>query len=309
MVTRVPLLGLAIGDALGMPFEMRKPDDPFFAAWNGKTYLGSQFHKLEPGQYTDDTQMSIALGKSILEAGKYEPAVAAKHYLEWFRNGPRGIGGTIKEAMLKLGEGLEWNEAGVKRQGYCGNGTAMRVSPLALAYRNAPIDMVMFADLDAQITHKHVDNEAGEGSVALTWAINLLLGGVQPCDILQDIVSTPELMAIDTRVYSKLVLARDLLKQNVHPAKAMRRLGNGGDVAETVSSAIYCASFFDQDFARAVEVSVRAGGDTDTRTSMVGAMVASHLGIEDIPDDLILGLEKPHELLDLNDALLAMIPE
>lgn len=307
MVTRVPLLGLAIGDALGMPFEMREPTDPFFEAWDGKSFLWSEYHNLAAGQFTDDTQMSVALAKSLLENGRYEPSVAAKHYLKWFQTNPRGIGGTIKEAMMKMEVGLPWHEAGVRREGYCGNGTAMRITPLAIAYHRNPVDMVMLADLDAQITHKHVDNEAGEGSVALAWCVQFLLNGGRPGDMFK-VLANPDLLEEGTRTRNKIMLGGSLLDQHVHPVKAMKRLGNGGDVAETVSSAIYCAAFFDNNFARALEVSVRAGGDTDTRTSMVGALLASHVGIEGIPDDWIIGVETPAELLDLNKSLLDLNP-
>ena len=303
----VPLLGLAIGDALGMPFEMKQHNDSMLLSWNGKSYLSSDYHKLEAGQYTDDTQMSIALAKSILEAGKYDPTTAARYYLEWFKNDPRGIGGTIKEAMLKLEQGSTWDESGIYREGYCGNGTAMRISPLAIAYHRKPFDLIILADLDAQITHKHVDNEAGEGSVALSWAIQLLLNGVRPNLVLDNLLEA-NIITPKTRVKNKLILARDLMFENVHPYKAVQYLGNTGDIADTVSSAIYCAMFFDNNFARSIEVAIHVGGDTDTRASMVGALNACHLGLENIPDYFIFGLENPYELLDLNDKLMALNP-
>ena len=53
------LLGGAIGDALGVPFEKKQAIDPFLIGWDGKSFLGSSHHKLLPYQYSDDTQMSI----------------------------------------------------------------------------------------------------------------------------------------------------------------------------------------------------------------------------------------------------------
>src|SRR5512147_555851 len=61
------LLGTAVGDALGVPFEKKLCNFEGLVDWDGKTYLGSEHHKLQPGQYSDDTQMSLMVAESLID--------------------------------------------------------------------------------------------------------------------------------------------------------------------------------------------------------------------------------------------------
>lgn len=48
------LLGAIIGDSLAVPFETRTSDDEFLLNWDEQSYIGSEYHGLKPGQYSDD---------------------------------------------------------------------------------------------------------------------------------------------------------------------------------------------------------------------------------------------------------------
>jgi ADP-ribosylglycohydrolase len=60
MIQPATLTGLAVGDALGMPFETNHFSSRRLNQWDG-SFQASDFHKLDPGQWTDDTQMATAL--------------------------------------------------------------------------------------------------------------------------------------------------------------------------------------------------------------------------------------------------------
>ncbi len=79
------LTGLAIGDALGMPFEMKEHTDPVLESWDGKFHPCPDSHPfckdLKAGQWTDDTKMARALAMSLKERLTYDPADAAAEYL------------------------------------------------------------------------------------------------------------------------------------------------------------------------------------------------------------------------------------
>jgi ADP-ribosylglycohydrolase len=60
------LLGTAIGDALGVPFESMLHTNPALEAWDGISFGDSEYHKLTAGQYSDDTQMSIIVAESLI---------------------------------------------------------------------------------------------------------------------------------------------------------------------------------------------------------------------------------------------------
>lgn len=113
------LTGLCIGDALGMPFETKNWNDPAILAWDGQTFLSSEFHKLKPGQFTDDGSMALALTESLISNvrdgwGKgFDPGRTAAYYEQWYR-GPlfRGAGQTTRKALENLKNGVPWFQSG-----------------------------------------------------------------------------------------------------------------------------------------------------------------------------------------------------
>ena len=125
------LLGLAIGDALGMPFE-GLPSwvvGPVLDRIQG--FHESGHRELGAGQWTDDTQMTLCLVRSLVRCGRLDPEDVAREYLGWFQSGDvRGIGGTTKSAMARLEAGAGWHESGTAGEYAAGNGTAMRAAPL-----------------------------------------------------------------------------------------------------------------------------------------------------------------------------------
>src|SRR5512135_1261551 len=108
------LVGCAIGDALGNPFEMRPAASPLLINWDGLFKAGGTFWQGEAGQYTDDTLMSMALAASLIEKAGFDPADAAQKYLAWYESGnTRGIGTTTASALATLKLGASWQESGL----------------------------------------------------------------------------------------------------------------------------------------------------------------------------------------------------
>jgi ADP-ribosyl-[dinitrogen reductase] hydrolase len=129
------LLGGAIGDALGMPFETYLVNNPLLVGWDGKTFLPSEHHGLKAGQWTDDSQMSILVAESLIKNNGFNPDDLAKRYEEWFFSGTaRGWGKTTMMAVTNLQNGKHWSESGIA--GSLGNGTAMRAAPFGIYFRN-----------------------------------------------------------------------------------------------------------------------------------------------------------------------------
>lgn len=278
-----PLTGLAVGDALGMPFETAKRDRPDLIAWDGHSYGSSEHHKLGPGQWTDDTQMSMALARTLVNHQQYLPEAAALAYLDWYRNGsPRGMGKTTREAMERLASGIEWHDAGIA--GAEGNGTAMRVAPLGAFYRSAPIQVLAEAARDALITH--ASHEAAEGSRAIALAVAYLCFGEPKEGILTKVVSILQPSKIS-----------NLLKNLQEPVAEVP-----AHVVATVPAAFY-AFLSTSNFQDAVERAIRFGGDTDTVAAITGALAGSHYGYHGIPEHYIQGLERADDIVRLDNEL------
>ena len=145
---RGAILGCFLGDAFGSGFEGMHPDRAVFHM----SILSKKF----PRQYTDDTDMTLALAESIIQSGKVDPEDIAKQF-SLYCDLTRGYAiGTIK-AILALRAGLKWHQVAriVFEKGSFGNGAAMRVSPVGLFYHHDLDSLQEAAIKQANITHVH----------------------------------------------------------------------------------------------------------------------------------------------------------
>jgi len=287
------LVGCAVGDALGMPFEMKSPISPALVEWDGLFKAGGTFWKGNAGQWTDDTKMTVALASSLVECKGFDPANVAQKYLDWYNSGnTRGIGSTTAEAMVNLKLGATWNKSGITKnengQPAAGNGTAMRASPIGLFYHNNLSKQIEVAAMDAIITHNSIEAIAGSTAVALGTALSsrwILSLGADPLSYLDQILDTFEAGGVSSVVREKLILTRELAisaaKGDIKHTEALARIGTRGYVPETVGAAFYCFCSTGN-FKDCVIMAVKAGGDTDTTAAVAGAIAGTFYGLEGI---------------------------
>ncbi len=273
------LLGLAIGDALGMPFEG-------YPSWVVGPVLDQiqGFHEsshrgLSAGQWTDDTQMTLCLARSLVRLGQAEPEDIAREYLGWFQSGDvRGIGATTLSAMTRLEGGAAWHESGTEGEYAAGNGAAMRAAPLGLLYHDDLEGLRKACGVDAEITHKNAEAVAGSRAVAFLVA-RLVTGAVPGKELLEETIQ----FVAGSRVGDNLKRSLEFLGRQVDPLEASEALGVGAYVVETVAWSAFCFFHAPDDFPRAVMAAVRAGGDTDTAGAITGALSGTRVGVVGIP--------------------------
>ena len=271
------LLGTAVGDALGVPFETKLVNNPALNDWDGRTFLGSEHHKLLPGQFSDDTQMSLIVAASLIANDGFNPEDLAKRYVDWMASGEaRGWGKTTLMAVQNLMAGKHWSESGIA--GSYGNGTAMRAAPFGVYYRNDLETLVKVVKIDSAITHVSEDAEAGALAIALAAAYAAL----NETENLLDKIH-PHLP--DCKVKNTIYSLESLVSSPfIPPAQALQVLGTKANVRETVPAALYCFLKFTK-YHQAVETAIRAGGDTDTTAAIVGALFGAKLGMKAIDED------------------------
>lgn len=146
------LLGGALGDAWGGPFEGR---------------VGPVCFEIpRQSQVSDDTQLTLATCESVIEHGCVNPENLASHMLEWFVQGRiSGIGSSTLKAMRDLSAGVHWALAGSRGEYAAGSGAAMRVAPLAFLLDPAKTDdRILIRDV-CRITHHN--DEAYVGALAV----------------------------------------------------------------------------------------------------------------------------------------------
>lgn len=280
--TLATLTGLAVGDSLGMPFEMSACHSPELLGWKGGFLDGksSPFTKdLKAGQWTDDTKMAKALAESLWLEETYSPATAARKYLSWFRsNDLRGIDTTTHQALSRLAAGLPWTQSGVP--GAEGNGSAMRAAPIGILFRYNVQAAAEMASVDARITHKSVEAEAGSMAVAVG-VTALLQGAATPDTICHKVL---EWVPDNTQVKFRLMAAQAKVREGRSErelAEVIAELGAGAHVIQTVPAA-FLAFASTTNFRDAVRAAILCGGDTDTTAAITGALAGTYYGIEQV---------------------------
>jgi ADP-ribosyl-[dinitrogen reductase] hydrolase len=289
------LLGGAIGDALGVPFESKPANNPLLLAWDQESFLGSEHHKLLPGQYSDDTMMSLAVAGSLIDNNGFDPVDLAKRYVELFTsNTIRGYGTTTFLAIANLIQGKHYSESGMA--GSWGNGTAMRAAPFGIYLRHDLKTLIEACRVDAQITH--ASDEAIAGSIAIALAAAYATNG-DTDNLIEKIV--PHLP--DSKVKTTLHSLDALLgNPKISSEMALRALGTKADVRETVPATLYCFLRFDN-YREAVLAAIKAGGDTDTTASIVGALFGAKSGMQNILPYWVSQVEDSSKLMTLDSQL------
>lgn len=298
--TNATIVGTAIGDSLGMPFEMKKPTFPPLMAWNGNysDSIASKWHNLKSGQWTDDTQMSIYLTESLVRMNGFDPDDVAKSYLAWFESGDcRGMGGTTRDALTKVKNGASWKESGMTGEKIGGNGTAMRAAPIGIFYRNDLNKVIEVVSTDAIITHNVPEAIAGSIAIAVANAL-LVTRQAEPKNIIDAVLP----FIPPSAVRQHIVVAKRILAEDLDGEAGLRILGTMGYVVETVAAALYCVSKYTT-YQNTVIAAVKGGGDADTTAAIAGAMAGSYYGLEGIPEKYRKGVEAFDMLRVLDDKL------
>ncbi len=294
---RGALLGVAVGDAVGAPFEGE------VAAFPGSLERLSESDS--PLRYTDDTQMTLGVAESLVERrgfdGAHMAAVFARNYT---REPWRGYGAGPPEVFRLIEQGVPWDRAAAKLfggRGSFGNGAAMRVAPVAL-FAFPDLDRVgLLARQTSVITHSH---ELGiEGAVVQASALALLLG--TPRDNLDPHGFLRELgLCVRSSDYRERLDRIRTLPPDAPLDVVVARLGNGIAAIESVPTALYCFLRNRDSFVGTAMYAVTLGGDTDTIGSMACALAGAYLGEEAIPATAQGRVEDRSRLMELADRLL-----
>ncbi len=283
------LLGTAAGDALGAPYEFGPPRGPQLEV----AMVGGGTFGWEPGEWTDDTSMAIAIaelaaeGADLRDEESLDALVTRWH--EWAQTAT-DVGIQTRQVLRASG----WVGLGAQsardaaaalheRTGRtAGNGSLMRAAPLALAYLDDEDALVKVARAVSELTH--FDPEAGDACVL--W-----------CLAIRDAILTGEL---DVRIGMKHIDSdrRDLWAKRLDIAEASQPsdFRNNGWVVQALQGAWSAISttpilldnpasgVFRVDHLRlALDAAVRGGNDTDTVAAIAGGLLGATYGASAVP--------------------------
>jgi len=288
------LLGCAVGDALGAPFEFKKG-----FSIRAVDNLGEFYHLLDKcplGQYTDDTQLTLALAETYIANLGFKGFYYAKRLAEfWARGEIIGPGISCTEAVKNLNAGKTWRNSG-DIEGKAGNGAAMRASPVGLWNYDNPEQLKKDSIAQSQITHKDPRAKAGALAVACAIAYNLTHEKIEPeefanagAELIKDL--SPEFSGYISRLPGWLLVEEQIALLEIscagwlEPPRWIDQITPF--VIPTVLVALYNFLRTPQDFFLTVKRTLQAGGDVDTTASIAGAISGSFNGAKAIPGNLI----------------------
>ncbi|MCZ2224382.1 MAG: ADP-ribosylglycohydrolase family protein [Chitinophagales bacterium] len=257
------LVGTALGDALGAPFEKAKPSYEKLLKWSGLTFEDSHpdhFMKVEKGHWTDDTSMSLLVAQSLIDNKSFNPDDLSKRYVEWVYNGnPFGAGKTTLKAIENIKNGVHYSKSGI--EGSWGNGTAMRSAPFGVFFRNDLKALIESVAIDAKITHN--SNEAIAGSISVACMIYSIYNKID--DPIKFITEKLPESKVKHKICN-LPTDKDLYN-------GLLEIGTKFDVRDTAPAVVF-AYIKNPTFNGMIEL-IKAGFDTDTNASIFGAFLGA----------------------------------
>jgi ADP-ribosyl-[dinitrogen reductase] hydrolase len=264
------VVGSAVGDALGAPFEFGHAGiySEKFPDGVGEMRGGGGW---DPGEATDDTQMAVLVGESLLEHGGLELPDVFERFRRWAAGEPKDIGLQTEDVLMS---GDTWDTAAAlhfRRTGRAaGNGSLMRAATSAVYFAAAGQDATMSAARRiAALTHG--DRAAWEGTAVFHELVRVALEGG---DAVRGVPRALARVHEDHRARWAGVLTADW-----HPDRATEF---NGAVWPCLGSAVW-ALRTTESYERAVAAAVDLGGDTDTVAAVTGGLAGAVYGLDAIP--------------------------
>lgn len=302
------LLGCAVGDALGAPYE----------GYPGKDIPPSlindfgDFDGYPKGQYTDDTQLTIATVQAILNSQSISPKTVAKYIGRlWETAEVIGPGGACLEAGDNYLRTKNWKTCGAPK-GRAGNGAAMRTAFLGLLFPERESELVESATFISRLTHH--DPRAVAGGVAIPALVHSLIYNSEMTNEAHLMFVAKLVESVDGSVAQHI---RDILPLlDMTGEEAVEYLAWPDESSRTVSFPIITpyvlptilASFWAvlkhlDSWHMGVEIVIRLGGDVDTLGAIVGAILGARLGSQSIPENLLSAVQNSVEISQIAKSL------
>lgn len=299
-------IGTAIGDALGMPAEGKKPETITRLYNKIRTYRtpksaknGTPFHhNLKRGMWTDDTQLMLAIGESIVENKRIDYDDIADRHIDAYLE-RRGWGRTTKKAIENIMEGSDWYDAGVES---AGNGPCMKIAPIGVMHGLGTINdfELICAVLNlSKMTHndprpaiaafvqaKLVSAGIRMGVPGLKQQLSDFYDYYQGVDQLRYVFGDgdPSMCdALNSALYSS---TRKRLSE------LRKELKTGSFVVESFPFTVAMINRYVDKPEKCIEVIVNWGGDADTTGAMAGAVLGAAYGYTNFPARWRKGLEQ-----------------
>jgi ADP-ribosylglycohydrolase len=307
------LLGVAIGDALGMPTSFMPPQEikerygqiaGFEAPPSDHIYHAGY----KPGRITDDTEQTVYIARALLESRRADPQKIADCLLDWFEEvggaESAAVGPSSMAALTGIRAGQPIELAG--RRGHT-NGAAMRISPVGILHAGKSKDIeAIIRDVYLVSMPTHGSTLAISGAGALACGIACALQGSD----MQEVVRATHAGAvigertgfpvigpsISRRIDIVVEIVKNCSDLDTAANEIYQVIGAGVEMEQSVPAAIGLFLAADGDPKRTLLAAANMGGDCDTVASMAGALAGAYAGTKQIPTDWSIEIENVNHL-------------
>lgn len=302
------ILGLVVGDALGVPVEFiernRLKRSPV------TEMIGYGSHNMPEGTWSDDTSMTIAEIDSIIECGDINYEDIMNKFIEWFDSSKYtatgvlfDVGMSTSDALLRYKSGLSPVDCGNNLELGNGNGSLMRILPFVYFIKSQEYseDVKINIINDASsLTHGHDISKLG-CNIYCDY-VSLLLDGADKEDALKIIRNNNY-----EKFYPKDVVSRySRLFSEDFKNFSENDISSSGYIVDSLEASIWCTLNSDN-YENAVIKAVNLGSDTDTVGAITGSINGIIYGKQDIPDKWMDKLKKRETLEEINDRFLSVL--
>ena len=304
------LLGLAVGNLLGLPVE---------SEWHhniARRYPGglADIDPREAGRpMDDDLAQAVDLAEALLAGGNYVREFADR-LINWAQENGRGMGYTTGEVIRELASGEPPPEPArlvyERRNRIAPNGGVMRCAPIAIARRNNP--ELLVSDSTATCTVTHYAATCQWSCIIINTAIALLLNGVPPdlraimdaavADGCPDLAAIAHNDRIPADILDAIAVGNNISHDAAWLQQDQRLIGH---TLIALQAGLWAAAT-PLNLEDALIALVNAGGDTDTNAAVAGAMLGVRYGTSSIPERWLACVPQRARIERLADDLLAM---
>ncbi len=291
------LWGSLVGDALGVPVEFK--DRATLRADPVNDMRGFGSHHQPPGTWSDDGALTLCTVDSLLYA-EFDTQDMGRRFVRWMKEEywtatgvVFDVGGATADALMRIAKGVPAEQAGGRDEYANGNGSLMRVLPVALRFAAGPMDQLADRlERASAITHGHVRSRLS--CAFYGFVIRELLQGQKPEAALH--AARTALVSWDESAVDSIHF-RHVLKDNLI-ALPEGEVVSTGYVLHTLHASLWClltTSSFEECVLRAVNL----GGDTDTTGCVAGGLAGVYYGVDAVPDRWKNALPRREDLTQL----------
>jgi ADP-ribosylglycohydrolase len=298
------LLGLAVGDALGTTLEFKPPGsfEPITDMIGGGTF------NLAPGQWTDDTSLTLCLAESLIECKGFDPKDQMERYIRWWKEGHMSstgvcfdIGNTTRTALsafLRTGNPF----SGPTDPYSAGNGSLMRLAPVPMFYANDSREAIEQSGESSRTTHG-----APAAIDACRYMGALIVGALHGED--KDVLLSDHYSPLPGYWKEKplvqeiaAIAARSFKKKNPPEIRGT------GYAVQSLEAALW-AFFHSNTFEEGCLMAVNLGDDADTTGAIYGQLAGAFYGEDGIPRHWCIKISKVSLIVEMVNKLYCLMNE